>query len=159
MAEGFQSIDHIAIAVRDLEAAIHYYTNVLGFRLIRRRTVRGQYSGMIAAEVEQNLIRLVLLQGTDPASQVCQLIENYGPGVAHIALAVDDVNAHVERMRDKGMAFDTDVIASPGLTQIFSSRDPNSGLSFELIQRAEQADFSEENVQELFAQLEKRGAF
>lgn len=153
------AIDHIAIAVRDLEAAVDYYTKILGFKLTGRRTVTGKLSGMIVADVEHSSIKLVLCQATNPESQISRLIENYGPGVAHIALAVDDIAGHVERLSDKGLNFDTDLISSPGLQQIFSARDPNSGLSFELIERHGDNGSWDDNAHELFAQLEKRGSY
>lgn len=155
----FRRIDHIAIAVRDLEAAVEFFSDVLGFRLDRRLEVRGKYSGMISAEMEHNGIKFVLCQGTEESSQVSRLIANYGPGVAHIAMEVDDVASTVSRLHEQGLRFDTSVIEGPGLTQAFSSRCANSGLSFEFIARGSEQGFLESNVQELFAQLEKADAF
>ena len=156
---GFHRIDHVAIAVRELEAGVRVFEGVLGFQLVRRRRINGRSTGMVAAEMEHNGIKFVLLQGTEPASQVSRLIENYGPGVAHIALAVDDVEATTHDLRSQGMAFDTTVIKGSGLRQVFSSRDTNSGLSFEFIERTGEDEFLEENVQELFAQLERKEAY
>ncbi|WP_035060870.1 VOC family protein [Andreprevotia chitinilytica] len=155
----FKKIDHIAFAVKDLDAAIDYFVNVLGFDLIRRRVIAGQRTGMVSAEIEQNGIKFVLCQGTEPESQVSRLIENFGPGVAHIALAVDDVEETARQLSDQGMEFDTTVINGAGLKQVFSSRDSNTGLSFEFIERSGEQGFLEENVTELFAQLEKSGAY
>jgi len=155
----YARIDHIAIAVKDLDAAIQFFQNVLGFRLIRRRTITGRNTGMISAEMQHNEIKFVLCQGIEPTSQVSQLIENFGPGVAHIALAVNDVESTARTLSDRGICFDTTVIKGPGLTQIFSSRDVNSGLSFEFIERSGEENFLEDNIHELFAQLEKKGAY
>ena len=155
----FQAIDHIAFAVRDLEAGIDFFCTVLGFTLMRRLETRGKRTGMISAELEHNGIKFVLCQGTEPESQVSKLIENYGPGVAHIALAVDDVSSTVEDLRAKGLRFDTTVIRGPGLQQAFSSRCTNSGLSFEFIQRGSEEGFLASNVSELFDQLESSGSF
>jgi methylmalonyl-CoA/ethylmalonyl-CoA epimerase len=155
----YRGIDHIAIAVKDLDAGIDFFVNVLGFRLVRRRVIHGERTGMVSGELEHNGIKFVLCQGTEPASQVSRLIENFGPGVAHIALAVDDAAQMSEQLRGRGLAFDTTIIRGPGLTQVFSSRDANSGLSFEFIQRHGEEEFSEDNVRELFAQLEKSGAY
>lgn len=152
-------IDHVAIAVRDLEESLRFYVDVLGFRLMQRRVINGQRTGMISAEIEHNGIKFVLCQGTEPESQVSMLIEKFGPGVAHIALAVDDVEAASAELEERGMRFDTSIIRGPGLTQLFSSRDMNSGMSFEFIQRNGEEEFSEQNVNELFAQLEKSGAY
>ena len=155
----YKKIDHIAIAVRDLEEGIKFFTETLGFRLTRRLHVHGRKTGMISAELEHAQIKFVLCQGTEPESQVSRLIANYGPGVGHIALEVDDVESVVADLERKGAAFDTEVIKGPGLTQAFSSRDANSGLSFELIKRTSEQGFLAENVQQLFDQLEKANSY
>ncbi|MDF3983895.1 VOC family protein [Luteibacter sp. PPL201] len=152
-------IDHVAIAVRDLEDGIRFFVDLLGFQLMQRRVITGKRTGMVSAELEHNGIKFVLCQGTEPESQVSMLIEKFGPGVAHIALAVDDVEATSAQLRKRGMSFDTSIIRGPGLIQLFSSRDMNSGMSFEFIQRDGEANFSEDNVRALFAQLENSGAY
>jgi 4-hydroxyphenylpyruvate dioxygenase-like putative hemolysin len=79
--------------------------------------------------------------------------------VAHIALEVADAGKAENALRERGMRFDTALIRGPGLNQIFSSRDPNTGLSFEFIERNGEQDFLEENIQDLFQQLERSGAY
>lgn len=157
----YRRIDHIAIAVRNLDEAINFYTNVLGFQLMRRRKIEGQRGGMISAELEHHGISFVLCEGVGKESQVSQLIENFGPGVAHIALEVDDIQASVNWLSDRGMKFDTSIIggANSTLQQIFTSRDRNSGIAFELIKRSGGPGFEESNVNELFSQLEKAGNY
>jgi methylmalonyl-CoA/ethylmalonyl-CoA epimerase len=157
--QSFRKIDHIAIAVRDLEPAITYFTEVLGFSLVRRLEVRGKRTGMLSAELEHCDIRFVLCQGTEQDSQVSKLVANFGPGVAHIALAVDDARAVAEQLEKRGMCFDTSVIEGAGLRQTFTKRDANSGLSFEIIERTSEQGFLEENVRSLFEQLENAGAY
>jgi 4-hydroxyphenylpyruvate dioxygenase-like putative hemolysin len=114
---------------------------------------------MISEEMEANGVRFVLCQGTEPESQVSLLVTQRGAGVAHIAFAVDDVNRSVELLRDKGLSFDTTIIKGKGLTQAFSSRCKNTGLSFEFIQREDGDGFEEENIQELFQQLERSNRY
>jgi hypothetical protein len=63
-----------------------------------------------------------------------------------------------EDLKAAGMEFDTTVIQSPGLRQIFSTRDPGSGMMFEFIERLG-GDFTDQSVQSLFEQLEKKNAF
>src|SRR5688572_16612186 len=106
----FQKIDHIAIAVRELESAISFYTQVLGFQLMRRLEIKGRRTGMISAELEHNGLKFVLVQGTEPDSRVSRLISHYGPGVAHIAFGVDDVEGTVTELTGRGLEFDTTVI-------------------------------------------------
>jgi methylmalonyl-CoA/ethylmalonyl-CoA epimerase len=155
----YKSIDHIAIAVIDIEQAISFYSSILGFKLIRRLKVEGKSTGMLSAELELNGIKFVLVEGTEPESQVSRLITNFGPGIAHIAFEVDCVETTVETLKQKGLSFDTNVIKGNGLIQAFSSRDPNSGMSFELIERTGEAGFLPENIQQLFDQLEASDAY
>ncbi|MBN3772775.1 VOC family protein [Burkholderia sp. Se-20378] len=159
VTSSFRRIDHIALAVHDLEEAIHLFQNVLGFEVKRRLHVKGQRTGMLSAEMECNGIRFVLCQGTEPASQVSQLIEHFGVGVAHIALDVEDVDSTVETLKRRGLVFDTHVIRGAGLTQAFSTRCANTGLSFEVIHRDGEDGFLESNVQALFDQLEQTGKY
>ena len=76
----------------------------------------------------------------------------------HIAFEVENLPQAAEELKRAGLAFDTNVIGSPGLRQIFSARDPGSGMMYELIERMG-GDFSDESVQNLFEQLENKGAF
>ncbi len=158
-AARYGAIDHIAIAVKDLDDAVDFFRDKLGFSLIRRRVVQGRRTGMLSAEMEHNQIKFVLCQGTEPESQVSRLIDNFGPGVAHIALSVQDAEAAASQLAGFGLGFDTTVIKGNGLRQVFSSRDANTGMSFEFIERRGEAEFLDENVQELFAQLERSGAY
>lgn len=155
----YQRIDHVAIAVRDLETAVEFYCNVLGFHLVRRLSIQGRRTGMISAELEHNGIRFVIVQGTEPESQVSRLIDNFGPGVAHIAMEVEDVAIAVEELKARGLSFDTSVIEGQGLVQAFSSRCTNSGICLELIHRSSEQGFLQSNVQQLFDQLESSDAY
>ena len=152
------AIDHIAIAVPDLERSIAFFTTVLGFELTERRKTEGKTTAMISAVLKAGPLTFVLLQGTSPESQVSRFIEHYGPGIQHIAIAVTDLPAIAEELRRSGLEFDTTVIESPGLRQIFTHRDEGSGLMIELIERLG-GDFSDQSVQQLFSQLEKKDAF
>ncbi|WP_414444523.1 VOC family protein [Burkholderia sp. 22PA0099] len=155
----FQRIDHIALAVRDLEDGIRLFRDVLGFELKQRRHIKGARTGMVSAEMEMNGIRFVLCQGTEPESQVSKLVEHHGVGIAHVAMEVRDVSAAVDSLKARGLGFDTNVIEGGGLTQAFSSRCANTGMSFELIRRNGEAGFVEDNVQDLFDQLEQSGKY
>jgi methylmalonyl-CoA/ethylmalonyl-CoA epimerase len=158
-ASPLQRIDHIALAVRDLEQAIHLFRDVLGFEVMRRRHIKGARTGMVSAEMQHNGMRFVLCQGTEPESQVSQLVEHFGVGIAHVALEVDDVDDTVQWLKGRGLSFDTGIIRGNGLTQAFSSRCPNTGMSFEVIRRDGEEGFLDSNVQDLFEQLEQSGKY
>jgi len=158
LAKYVTEIDHVAIAVRDLEESIRFYTEVLGFELKERRRTEGKQTAMISAVMKAGPITVVLLQGTSPESQVSRFVEHFGPGVQHVAFGVQNLPEMAEELKAAGMEFDTTVISSPGLRQIFSKRDTGSGMMFEFIERMG-GDFSDQSVQQLFEQLEKKDAF
>ena len=153
-----KSVDHIAIAVHDLEASIKFYSEVMGYQVRERRETKGEKTAMISAVMVAGPITVVLLQGTSAESQVSRFVENYGAGVQHIAIGVENLPAMAEELKAAGMEFDTNVIEGGGLRQIFSHRDSGSGMMFEFIERLG-GDFSDESVKNLFEQLEKKNAF
>ena len=152
------SIDHVAIAVSNLEESIRFYSEVLGFELKERRRTEGKATAMISAVMKAGPITVVLLEGTSPESQVSRFVEHFGPGVQHIAIGVRNLPEMTEELKAAGMEFDTTIINSPGLRQIFSKRDMGSGMMFEFIERMG-GDFSDESVQNLFEQLEQKNTF
>ncbi len=160
LAKQAVNIDHVAIAVRDLEEAIKYYRDVMGFELDGRRETKGKKTAMISAVMKAGPLTFVLIQGTSPESQVSRYVEKYGPGVQHIAIGLDGLPSVADRLKEDGMDFDTNVIKGNGLLQIFSHREENSGMMFEFIEHVEpDGDFSDESVQNLFEQLEEKDAF
>ncbi|HKG37970.1 MAG TPA: chorismate mutase [Conexibacter sp.] len=152
-------IDHVAIAVRDLDAAIAYYGDVLGFTLQERRQISGRISGMDSAVMEAGGVKFVLVQGDSPESNVSRYIEAYGPGVQHVAIEVPDPQEAIDDLRARGADLLTGIIRGPGLDQIFTKREPNSGIQLEIIARAENDGFDPANVQELFEAMERENVF
>ena len=158
LSEHSLGLDHIAIAVPDLEKSIAWYSDVLGFEVTERRKTEGQKTAMVSAVLKAGPITVVLLQGTSEESQVSKYVENYGPGVQHIAIKVRDLPELAEALDASGVDFDTTVIEGGGLRQIFTKRDPNSGMMYEFIERLG-GDFSDQSVEQLFRQLEDKDSF
>lgn len=153
-------IDHVAIAVRDLEESIAFYQKQLGFELVERRRTDGEKTAMVSAVLRAGAIMIVLVQGTTPESQVNRYIENYGPGVQHIAIEVRDVRKLMSELNHSGVDFSTTVIEGRGICQAFTARDRASGMMYEFIERqTNDGDFTDQSVQELFSQLEGNGAY
>ncbi len=151
-------IDHVAIAVLDLEQAIEYFS-IMGFTLSNRMTTTGTHSAMYSAVMEAGPIKFVLLEGANEASQISRFISEYGPGPQHIAIEVDNVEGVCLKLEKLGLKFNTNVIKGPDLIQRFSTRCPNTGVMLEFIERNNEEGFSEENVEDLFRQLEASEAY
>lgn len=157
LAKYAKGIDHIAIAVLDLEESITWFTKVLGFAVIEGRRTEGSKTAMNSAVLSAGPITVVLLEGTSPNSQISKYIQRYGAGVQHIAIAVEDLPQVIDGLSKASMEFDTSIIESAGLRQIFSKRDKVSGMMFELIERTDSKNyFSDQSVEQLFRQLEDK---
>ncbi len=160
VSEHFLALDHLAIAVADLESSIAWYRDFLGFTLTERRETKGKKTGMLSAVMEAPGLTVVLLEGTTPDSQVTRFLENFGHGVQHYAIQVKNLEELVPTLEKSGVALETRLIESPGLKQVFLKRNPQSGVMIELIERLdEEATFSDIGVQQLFDQLEANDAY
>lgn len=154
IATKFNKIDHMAIAVLNLDEAIQYYVTQMGFKLDCIRDTQGKYSGMRSAVLFSGEFSVVLIKSLSEGSQVDQYIKKYGPGVQHVAFAVDNIEQTYEELKSHGMAFSTNIIQASGLRQLFSKRDPNTGMMHEIIQRTGETNFDVKNINQLFEQLE-----
>jgi methylmalonyl-CoA/ethylmalonyl-CoA epimerase len=157
-----QKVDHIAFAVSNLETAVSWYQNVLGCELLEHRETAGTGTSMISAVMRNDHgFDFVLLQGRSPESQVSRFLEHYGAGrIHHVAIEVTDLRLLVDKLKEHRVEFDTTLIESPGLLQIFLKRDPESGVMIELIERSEgSAGFTDQGVNDLFLQLERNDSF
>lgn len=81
-------IDHVAIAVRDLEAAIEYYQNAFGATVDHREVVESDGVEEALLKVAESYIQL--LTPTTPESPVAKAIEKRGEGLHHIGYRVDN---------------------------------------------------------------------
>jgi methylmalonyl-CoA/ethylmalonyl-CoA epimerase len=149
------NIDHIAVAVTDLDKAIEWYTRCLGFSLLETRVTRGERTAMRSAVLSSGGALVVLVQGTTKDSQVSRFIEKFGAGVQHIAFSVQDLNVALDRVVQAGGAADTPLITDDGIRQVFLRRDAGSGVRIELIER-HGGEFSDNTVEQLFRAFESR---
>jgi len=94
------SIHHVAIAVRDLDAALAFYRDTLGLEVTERSEVPEE--GVEIAFLPTGEGEIELLQPLDEESGVACFLEKRGEGLHHICLAVEDVKATMERLRAAG---------------------------------------------------------
>jgi len=96
-----QKINHIGIAVPDIEAAAKFYTEHLGLKLGGVEEVPDQKVKVAFLPVGE--VRLELVQPTSPESPVAKFLEKNGQGFHHIAYQVADADAEVERLKAAGV--------------------------------------------------------
>ena len=94
-------IEHIGIAVVSLETAIPYYETLLGTKCYATEDVADQKVKTAFFKVGQTKIEL--LESTDPEGPIGKFLEKKGPGVHHLAFAVDDVNSALQQANDAGI--------------------------------------------------------
>ena len=93
-------IHHIAIVVRDLDAALAFYRDALGLEMTARREVPEE--GVEIAFLPAGEGEIELLRPTDPESGVARFLEKRGEGLHHVCLAVPDVAVATARLREAG---------------------------------------------------------
>lgn len=94
-------VDHIGIAVKDLEAAKKFYTDVLGMtaqgeEVIEQQKVKVCFIPSGDSEIE-------LLESTTPDGPIAKFIEKKGEGIQHIAVRVDNIENALKDLKAKGV--------------------------------------------------------
>jgi methylmalonyl-CoA/ethylmalonyl-CoA epimerase len=93
-------IEHIGIAVKDLEAANEVYTKLFGEPPYKTESVESE--GVYTSFFKIAESKIELLEATNPDSTIAKFIEKKGEGIHHIAFAVEDINAAMTKMRGEG---------------------------------------------------------
>jgi len=94
-------IEHIGIAVKNLNEAIPFYENVLGLKCYNIEEVKDQKVKTAFFMVGQTKIEL--LESTDPEGPIGKFIEKKGEGVHHIAYAVEGIESQLSEAESKGI--------------------------------------------------------
>src|SRR3954451_5233331 len=94
-------IDHVGVAVEDMDAALSLYTGPLAMPLQHRETVESQ--GVDAALLGVGDGHVELLSPLGPETPVGRYLERRGPGLHHVAYAVKDIDAELDRLREAGL--------------------------------------------------------
>jgi methylmalonyl-CoA/ethylmalonyl-CoA epimerase len=93
-------IEHIGIAVKDLEAANKVYEQLLGVTHYKTEAVASE--GVSTSFFKCGESKIELLQATNEDSPIAKFISKKGEGMHHIAFAVDDIQAEVRRLKEAG---------------------------------------------------------
>lgn len=94
-------IDHVGIAVSNLDEARKFYENVLGIKVTATEEVAEQK--VVTAFLPLGESEIELLAPTAPDSPIARFIEKRGEGIQHIALRVDNIEAALEQLKAAGV--------------------------------------------------------
>lgn len=94
-------LDHVGIAVRELDDAVRFYRENLGLEIdppeeVGSQRVRAHFIPMGESALE-------LLEATAPDSAIAKFVEKRGPGLHHVALRVEDIRAALAELKAKGV--------------------------------------------------------
>jgi methylmalonyl-CoA epimerase len=127
--------DHIGVAVKNLEDAAKFYEAVLGIKPtgieeVEEQKVKVMFMPCGDCEFE-------LLESTSPDGPVARFIEKYGEGVQHIAIRVDDIDAALAELKEKGIRLidETPRYGAGGARIIFIHPKATNGVLLELCER------------------------
>jgi methylmalonyl-CoA epimerase len=130
----FTEIDHVAIAVNDLEAAIKYYADVFGAEVDHREVVESDGVEEALLKIAESYVQL--LTPTRDDSPVAKYLANKGEGLHHIGYRVKDCAAALQAIKDAGgrVIDDAPRPGSRGTTVAFVHPKAIFGTLIELVQ-------------------------
>lgn len=131
-------IDHVGIAVPDLDAAIEFYATAFGVRVVHEEVneEQGVREAMLAVGDSGSCIQL--LAPLSPESTIAKFLDRSGPGIQQIAYGVDDVVAAADALRARGvrMLYDEPKVGTAGSLVNFAHPKDCGGVLVELVQSA-----------------------
>lgn len=127
-------LHHVGIAVDSIEDALELYEGTLGIAPTTRMTVDAEQVNIAMLPVGNP--RIELLEATSPDSPIARFVERRGPGVHHIALEIDDLDAAVARLKTSGRRLVSDEIrvGAEGYRYVFVHPSGAGGVLLELIE-------------------------
>jgi methylmalonyl-CoA epimerase len=132
----FVGVDHVGVAVKNLDEAIALYRDVLGFRLeaVHILTERKVRVAFLSTGGETNIELLEPLGGDSP---VAKFLERRGEGIQHVAVRVKDIEAVLAELKRKGVTLvdDKPRAGAEGAKIAFVHPKSTKGVLLELVER------------------------
>jgi methylmalonyl-CoA/ethylmalonyl-CoA epimerase len=135
-----EAIDHVGIAVPDLDAALAFYAETFGLRCVHQETneEQGVREAMLAVGADGTGPRLQLLAPLRPDSGIARFLDRNGPGLQQLAYRVSDVEATSAALRARGLRllYDEPKRGTAGSRINFVHPKDAGGVLVELVQPA-----------------------
>lgn len=129
-----KKIEHLGIAVRDLESASLLYSKLLNTLPCKEEIVDSEK--VITLFYQTGDAKIELLQGISPESPISRFIEKKGEGIHHIAFEVDDIHEEMERLKNEGFILLNDAPKKGADNKLIAFLHPKScgGVLIEICQ-------------------------
>ena len=133
----FARMDHIGVAVEDLDAALALYGDALAMPVAHREVVEEQGVEAVLLDVGENHVELLRPLSAD--TPVGKFLASRGPGLHHVAYQVEDIEAALERLRGEGLALidERPRVGIRGSLVAFVHPKASDGVLTEIVQPAE----------------------
>lgn len=130
-------VDHIGIAVEDLEEAVETYEKLLNGKCYKHEVVEDQKVETAFFKTGQSKVEL--LGATAPDSVIAKYVSKKGEGMHHVAFEVDDIHAELDRLREEGFTVLSDEPSRGADNKLVAFVHPkdNHGVLVELCQSIE----------------------
>jgi len=100
MSHHLVQIEHLGIAVKDIKAGNALYTKLLGVPPYKEEVVESE--GVRTSFFKAGPNKIELLEAMNPESPIAKFIEKRGEGIHHVAYAVEDITAEMDRLKSEG---------------------------------------------------------
>lgn len=122
-----RKIEHIGIAVKDLQASNKIFEDLLGVAPYKEEAVESEH--VITSFFQVGESKIELLQATSPDSAIAKFLEKNKEGIHHIAFDVEDIHVEIERLKNKGYTMIHDVPKDGADGKIIAFLHPKSSNS------------------------------
>ncbi|MBF4493721.1 methylmalonyl-CoA epimerase [Flavobacterium sp. JLP] len=100
-------IEHIGIAVKNIDDANVLFEKLLGIPSYKMETVESE--GVLTSFFQTGVNKIELLMATNPESPIAKFLEKKGEGIHHIAFDVEDIHAEISRLKSEGFVLINEV--------------------------------------------------
>ncbi|MFC1628514.1 methylmalonyl-CoA epimerase [Gemmatimonadota bacterium] len=142
---GGNKLDHVAIAVEDLDSAVAVYTRLFGSPPDQMASNRE--FGVRVAIYRLGEVKIELMEGLDPDTTIARFVKKQGPGLHHLCFAVDDLKKTIARLSLEGFEIigAGDDIGVEGHPVAFAHPKSTGGVLTEFIEETGNIQNDEEN--------------
>ncbi len=131
-----KKVDHIGIAVKNLDETIPYYTETLGLKVLKIEEVASE--SVRVAFIDAGNVKLELLEPMSEQSAIHSFIEKKGEGIHHIAFGVEGIEERMNELREKGIRIlnEQPKIGAGGAQVAFLHPKSSFGVLYELCDKS-----------------------